>query len=315
MRRLPKNSKPWTVVAVGTLFGGERVQRHKCLEGMSKHTVIVSANGKLHKICKIWYGSDGSYYVTVPYHPANRAVLLKLPINYVASVPTNADHDYVVPQSDALDGGSSDDARIKLSHHPDGFAQFSGHGLISGKKPDGSPKGIAIQTWPLERGCRGPAFSLCLRGIEQFELADDKVQNACVLNYDELTVVPGSTGAVIEGHYFPLLWRRFIRTRPDGRMIIPIVHPVGVILEMPVLLPGDACPIGGFIGLDFFGSIVRESSHDSGYSLSSSTGNLRQNEKGEMIGDGLFCTYPRPEGMPTHRSLDFRLAAGPPEPL
>ena len=274
---------------------------------MLKHTVLISAKGKLYKICKIWYGSDGSYYVTVPYHPANRAVLLKLPVNYVASVPTGPDHEYVVSQSEALDDGSSDDARIKLSHHPDGFAQFSGHGLISGKNPDGSPKGIGIQTWPLEHGCRGPAFSLSVRGIEQFEPAGDKVQNACVLNYDELTVIPGSTRAVIEGHYFPLLWRRFIRTRPDGKKFIPIVHPAGVILELSVLLPGDACPIGGFIGLDFFGSIDHEPSSDSGYCLSSSTGNLRQNEKGEMIGDGLYCMYPRPDGMPTSRSLDYQI--------
>jgi hypothetical protein len=100
------------------------------LLGMSKHTVMISTNGRLYKICKIWYGSDGSYYVTVPYHPANQAVLLKQPVNYVQSVPTSVDHEYVTPLDEAIDVGSSDDARIKLSHHPDGFVQFSGQGLV-----------------------------------------------------------------------------------------------------------------------------------------------------------------------------------------
>ncbi len=278
---------------------------------MSKHTILISVQGKLYKICKIWYGSDGSYYITVPYHPANRAVLSKNTVNYVTSVPTSADHEYAIPLDESLEIGSSDDARIKLSHHPDGFVQFSGQGLISGKNPDGSPKGIGIHSWPLEHGCKGPAFSLGVRGIEQFELAGEEDDNVCVLNYDELTLIPGSTGAVIEGHYFPLLWRRFIRFRPDGKRVIPIMHPAGVVLELPVLLPNDACPIGGFIGLDFFGFLSREPSSGSGYSISSSTGNLRENEKGELLGDGLFCFYPRPDDLPTPRSFDYRMPNSP----
>jgi hypothetical protein len=292
-------------------FGGEPSLGRRCLAGMLKHTVIISTKGKLYKICKIWYGSDGSYYVTVPYHSANQAVLLKQTVNYVQSVPTSVDHQYVTLLDEAIDVGSSDDARIKLSHHPDGFIQFSGHGLLSGKNADGTPKGIGIYSWPLKHGCRGPAFSLSVGGIEQFQPARDDVQNACVLNYDDLTVIPGSTEVVIDGHYFPLLWRRFIRARPDGKKYIPIVHPAGVILELPVLLPGDNCPIGGFIGLEFYGGIDREPSGESGYCISSSTGNVRMNEKGEKLGDGLFCLYPRPHDLPTRRSLDYRMPSSP----
>ncbi len=273
---------------------------------MSKYTVVVSTKGKLYKICKIWYGSDGSYYVTVPYHSATQAVLIKQSVNYVQSAPTSLDHRYVVPLSEALDVGSSDDARIKLSHHPDGFVQFSGQGLISGKNLDGTSKGIGIYTWPLPVGNSGPAFSLCVQGIEQFTPADVKTQNACVLNCDELTIITGSTGVAIEGHYFQPLWRRFIRTRHDGVKVISIVHPSKVVMELRVLLSADDCPLGGFIGLDFFGTPDREPSDASGYSLSSSTGNVRLNEKGEKVGDGLLCCYPRPDGLPIRRSLDHQ---------
>ena len=70
-------------------FDGEPALRCRYLKGMTKHTVVISAKGKSHKICKVWYGSDGSYYVTVPYHPANKAILLKQTVNYLASVPTS----------------------------------------------------------------------------------------------------------------------------------------------------------------------------------------------------------------------------------
>jgi hypothetical protein len=277
---------------------------------MSKYTVIISKNGRSYKICKIWYGSDGSYYVTVPYHPENKAVLFKQTANYDLATPSSINHEYITPIEEAIDVASSDDVRIKLSHHPDGFIQFSGHGLISGRNADGTPKGIGIQSWPLEYGCRGPAFGLTLQGIEYFQLATDTVsQSVCVLNYDELTMIPGCTGVAIEGHYFPLLWRRFIRNRLGGEKYIQIVHPSGAILELPVLLPSDSCPIGGFIGLDFYGSIYHESTIMSGYNISSSTGNVRTNEKGEKLGDGLYCSYPRPEDLPVRRSLDYQLSS------
>ena len=157
-----------------------------------RHTITILYKGKLHKICKIWFGSDGSYYVAVPYHPANKAVLFKQTVNFDASAPKKVDDYYVTPLSEAIDMGSSDDARIKLSHHPDGFIHFSGDGLISGRKPDGSPKGIGIQSWPLKLGCRGPAFSLSIWGIEQFGAAEVQAKNQCILNYDQLTVIPGT---------------------------------------------------------------------------------------------------------------------------
>jgi hypothetical protein len=37
-----------------------------------------------------------------------------------------------------------DEYRLKLSHHPDGFVQFSGHGIKSGRNADGTPKGLGV---------------------------------------------------------------------------------------------------------------------------------------------------------------------------
>ena len=278
---------------------------------VAKYTIAISSKGVSRKICKVWFGSDGSYYITVPYHSAHKALLFKMTVNYTNTIPKSVDDHCWTPLSEAIDVGSSDDARIKLSHHPSGFTQFSGHGLVSGKNPDGTCKGIGIDSWPLANGCRGPAFCVSISGIEEFEEETHRSSDVCVFNLDKLTIIPGFTSLILEGHYFPSLWRRFIRTRVDGTRIIPIVHPEGVILELLVILPNDDCPIGGFIGFDFFGGRSRRSAEKSGYCLSSSTGNCRKNDKGELLGDGLYCFYPRPEESPTCRSLDYQLPQGP----
>ena len=272
-----------------------------------KYTIAFESKTDRRKLFKLWFGSDGSYYVTVPYHRAKKAVLLKQTVNYVTSVPRTVDGGDFVPDEQAIDIASADDARIKLSHHPDGFLQFSGKDLLSGRNPDGSAKGIGILSWPLSQGCRGPAFGVTISGVDDFEPADTGNDSLCLFREADLTVIPGVGPLVIEGHYFPVMWRRFVQTHADGTKTIPIVHPTGVVLNLRVLLPADKCPIGGFFGLEIFGDLgtFAGSLSESGFALSSSTGNVRLNEHGQKIGDGLFCFYPRHEGIPIRRSVDY----------
>ena len=183
--------------------------------------------------------------------------------------------------------------------------------MISGKNSDGSIKGIGVNSWPLSRGCHGPAFAVSIFAVDDFEVADGSEGNSCVFREADLTFIPGMRALVIEGHYFPMMWRRFVQTSHDGTKTIPIVHPAGVVLNLRVLLPNDKCPIGGFFGLEVFGDIAKTEEPRSGYCLSSSAGNLRENEEGHLLGDGLFCFYPRPEGIATRRSVDYRLGEQP----
>ncbi|OGN94135.1 MAG: hypothetical protein A2Z75_04105 [Chloroflexi bacterium RBG_13_50_10] len=270
-----------------------------------KHTILFSENGISHKICKIWFGSDGSYYVTVPYHSAKKALLIKQTINYTTSVPHTIDGGERYPVSDAIDLASSDEKRIKLSHHPDGFIQFSGLGVLSGKAPDGKIKGIGIQSWPLRQGCRGPAFGITLFGLDQFEHETKTDDQSCLFEREELTIIPGTNGLILEGYYFPTMWRRFIQTTKDGTKTISIVHPTENILRLKVLLPPDQCPIGGFLGLELYSILVRIEGVDSGYVISSSTGNVRRNEKGEVLGDAIFCMFPCIAETHVRRSIDY----------
>ena len=93
-----------------------------------KYTIVYQKPEAEYKLCKIWFGADGSYYVTSPYHPEGRAFLMKIRVNYSLQEMT-------VPLEEAIDtaGLDDDDRRLKLAHHPDGFVQFSGHGILSGR--------------------------------------------------------------------------------------------------------------------------------------------------------------------------------------
>ncbi len=100
-----------------------------------KHTVVVEKDGQLRKMFKIWFGADGSYYVTVPYHTARTAHLWKRTVPY----DTSFGKLFSSTSQDVVDAAilEDDDGRLKLSHHPDGFCQFSGHGVLSGKDKNG----------------------------------------------------------------------------------------------------------------------------------------------------------------------------------
>ncbi|MBN1517074.1 hypothetical protein JXA32_10965 [Candidatus Sumerlaeota bacterium] len=272
-----------------------------------KYTIVFESRNGRRKLFKLWFGADGSYYVTVPYHSAKKAILFKQTVNYATSAWRTVDDGDWIPVEQAIDIASADDARIKLSHHPDGFLQFSGKGILSGRNSDASAKGIGTLSWPLKQGCHGPAFSVTISGVDDFESADTCNDLFCLFRETDLTVIPGVGPLVIEGHYFPVMWRRFVQTHSDGSKTIPIVHPSGAVLNLRVLLPSDKCPIGGFFGLDIFGNLgtFEGTLSKSGFALSSSTGNVRMNEHGQKIGDGLYCFYPRPDGICKYRSIDY----------
>src|ERR1700730_5165226 len=105
------------------------------MSNYGKFTILFEAGGDRFKVTKIWFGADGSYYVTCPYHPAQRAHLFVRTINYNDPAPPNRPSQ-LLTEAVALD----DRKRIKLSHHPSGFLQFSGQGIISGKNRDGTAK-------------------------------------------------------------------------------------------------------------------------------------------------------------------------------
>jgi hypothetical protein len=73
---------------------------------------------------------------------------------------------------------------------------------------------------------------------------------------------------------------------------------------MRVLDSGNGCRWPGFLGLDFYDIAADFEGTSSGFTLGSSTGNMRQNAQGERLGDGLWCIFPA-KLPPRARFLDY----------
>jgi hypothetical protein len=143
-------------------------------------------------------------------------------------------------------------------------------------------------------------------GLEHFEKAARVRDTPCVFRHEELTPMPGPNVFILEGYYLPALWRRFVRVRPDGTRVVPLVHPAGVVIELKAIFPSKRCTRQSFFGLEMYTQPLLEGEvHEAAFTISGSTGNLRKNEQGQILGDGIFCRYPRDFSIPNQRSLDY----------
>jgi hypothetical protein len=263
-------------------------------------TIVVKKAGHSYKICKIWFGSDGSYYVTSPYHRSGRAMLVKATVGYEGG-PIHE-----VPMSDIIDiAGLEAGDQLKLSHHPDGFCQFSGKGVYSGKHPDGSPNGVGVQARALPHVAAGPTFIVMVNAIEMFEPYEETDETPLIFNYDALVPIPGKYGFRLEGHYLNPGFRRFVTTASDGTLWISLIHPMSAILHLRALVAPLNCAIPAVIGFDFYPSPVDLGSEVPDFVLAGSPGNLRDDPRGQNVADQLSAVYPPPDALPIRRNVDY----------
>jgi hypothetical protein len=253
----------------------------------SKHTVIYDSGTNRHKLLKIMLSDDGSYYATCPYHPSDRVRVWKATINYANLARRQGDDPIELAVVE------DDKHRLKLSHHPDGFVQFSGYNIRSGRNADGSPKGIGLVSFPLHRPTAGPAFGLTVQNPAAFKLADAERDSDIIFKRNELFMAEQDNGLIIETYYFRPEWRRFIKLH-HGHPIIILRHPSGALLELRVCTPPANNWSTGFMGIDLWPAPIKFGVAESGFAMSSPTGSLRQNEDGELEGDALFAVYPPP---------------------
>ena len=268
-----------------------------------KWTIAFDGNSQRRKLFKVFIGQDGSYYVTVPYHPAHRALIFRQDISYAqGNVSLKLD------DANELAVLEDDEARLKLVHHPDGFIQFSGKGVTSGRNAlTGEPNGVGTFSWPLFRPVAGPSFGVTIIGVEDFMSASTAEQNSVVFDADDLDPGPDDNALTIEGYYFAPPMRRFLSRDWRGRRVVRVAHPSRGVLEMPVCLSRNSNDLPGFIALEMTTKLV-EFPEKSGYMLSSATGRARRDASGGLIAEGLFAIFPAAlAGVPGRaRSLDYR---------
>lgn len=267
----------------------------------NSHLVVVRDHGQTFKLAAIWFGSDGSYYVTAPYHSTNgKAALFKATVNYA-----KREQSILYSEMIEIAGLDDDNKRLKLSHHASGWIQFSGYGITSGFDEDGKAKGMAMKSWPLVAPVRGPAFAISMCGLQQFQQLSTPSRTEVCFVADQIIDVPGANGFTLEGYYFPSELRRFVHFDETGKPIITNVHPNGVTFELKVVFPPRECMLQGFLGLDLWRSDVNLGANAHGFTISTSTGNYRKNESGEALADGMFAAYPRAEDTPLRLLLNW----------
>jgi hypothetical protein len=229
---------------------------------------------------------------------------MKFTVNY-------ANQEMRVALEDAVDlaDATGEDKEIKLSHHPDGFMQFSGAGLVSGRNDAGEIRGIGVDTWPLFNPTRGPAFGIAIADLEHFATETAASGDTLVFTDDDVTPLPRADQVLLEGYYFPPLWRRFIRRNHRGEPVISIFHPSKAALYLRVALPPEDCELPGFLAFELYTNYLKEEGADPrpGFIMSGSTGNIRRNDQGEALGDGIYCMYPAEDFAMARRNLDFVL--------
>lgn len=198
----------------------------------ANYLITYEESGTTYKICRLVFSRDGSYHVTSPYHGAKKAVLLKKTVNYEEDT---AEFDY----DNALDVSLSDDEAglIKLTHHRNGFVQFSGKGILSGKEPStGQIRGVGVNSYPLTRPVRGPGFGLFFTGVDRFRILENTDEAFCTFRRMNLVGTSDPLQYCLEGYVLPALWSRFVYLL-DGAPYIDICHPAGVVIHGRVVMP------------------------------------------------------------------------------
>jgi hypothetical protein len=95
---------------------------------------------------------------------------------------------------------------------------------------------------------------------------------------------------------------------------IGIVNPgAQAVLRLRVLLAPVDSDLPGLIGLQAVPHCLVMPSSGGGYMVTSSTGDLRRNEDGDLLGDQLVCVYPMPNLSDpiNYMSLNYPLPAPP----
>lgn len=177
-----------------------RHHKESALKGRSSYRVAWRVGSSLYRVTRIVYGSDSSYYLIAPTHPSQRALFAKFTVNY-------AKQELLVAFKDFVDvaAAAAPDKEIKLTHHRDGFVQFSGAGILSGRAEDGTIRGMGIESWPLWQPVRGPTCGLVAVQPEALFAPITDNEESVIFDDAEMAPLKEWNELILEAHYFPYL--------------------------------------------------------------------------------------------------------------
>lgn len=148
-----------------------------------------------------------------------------------------------------------------------------------------------------------------LRATMQESFKDDPVRGTAITHMRS----EGFTGLHVAGYYLPVRWREFVYRAAEGSYWIDLVHPNRQATKhLRVILASVDCDFPGLIGLEAMPHGLDSINGKPSFFVTTSTGNLRRNLDGDLLGDQLLCVYPQPDLKDTRLPpLNFPLPSPP----
>ncbi|MFS4469794.1 hypothetical protein [Maribacter sp. 2210JD10-5] len=265
------------------------------------HTIILKDNSEYFKLLKLIYGKDGSIYVSLPYLKSAESVVMLSTVNYSKDLVDISFNETI--EFDSVDDNFNS---LKLSHHKSGLIQVSGNGIKSGIDENGNLKGIGVQSFPLDNPVPGPTIIATIYGYKEFKKVNTIKKDFRIFDIDKLLHNDKMRCLIVSCYCFNETFKRFIRFDENSNMIISLNHPSGTTIPLMVLLPKENCECQSFLGIELYFEKGMEEHASPSYFLSSATGNMRYNNKKELLGDAVFIMNPR-QNITTRNHLNYNI--------
>jgi hypothetical protein len=182
----------------------------------SDRVVCAVKSGDLRvKAFQVFFGEDGSLFVTFPYF-RHRVGLLSTSV-----IPANGQRQ---SQINLEDGGEVTSHLVKYSHHPDGRAHFSQTGKIV--------TAIKRQSIALDKQ-HGHIFSLNIQGLSALNAAHPlkDVGTSPKRTVIDFQIEPAAEAIKFVGRWFDVSNMRFSNPTPTIGPVVPTLDPQGVSLN------------------------------------------------------------------------------------
>jgi hypothetical protein len=253
----------------------------------NKTTIVLKKGEKQYKLCKIIFSTDGSYFVTAPYHMGNSACLFKVNVDYRKNIQ-EISYDEIIEKMELEDETQA----LKISHHPDGFLQFSGKNVRSGRNADGSPKGMGIQSWTHDNPAPGPSWGISIKNINFLKENDQITRENLIIDANSLIDGFKFEDVLIEGFFIPIGAYPFIFIEGENEFI-SITHPSLIVLKLPVIRSDSIEKCKGFFGIHIQMTKLKFGGNENGFIFSTSSGNIEMDGTSLVRGTCMYAAYPR----------------------
>jgi hypothetical protein len=171
---------------------------------------VVKRGDRRRKAFQVFFGPDGSLFVTFPYF-RNRVGIFsssKIPANETGEAMINLE-----------DGGKVTSHLVKYSHHPDGRAHFSQTGKIF---TEIKRQSIALETQ------HGHMFSLLIQGLDGLEQASPSNDvNSAKKTMIDFDMQPSEAFKFV-GRWFDVSAMRFSEPTPTIGPVVSTLDPDGI---------------------------------------------------------------------------------------